>query len=87
MRLTLELARISAKLGALESAIGKLVTTRPSNISYLDGPDLSGLDASIGDPFRYQHPDNSSGAAEGQQQGCQDEIARTAAKAPNDGTR
>lgn len=84
MRLTLELARISAKLGAPESVIGKLVTTRPSNISYLDGPDLSGLDTSVGNPFHYQRLKNSSGAAE---QGCQDELARTAAKAPNGAPR
>lgn len=83
MRLTLELARISAKLGVPESVIGKLVTTRPSNVSYLDGQDLSGLDTSVGNPFHYQRSAMSSGAAEGQQKGCMDELARTAAKALN----
>ena len=83
MRLTLEVARSSAKLGTPESVIGKLVTTRPSNISYLDGHDLSGLDTLVGNPFHYQRPEKSSGAAEGQQQGCQDDLTRTAAKAAN----
>jgi hypothetical protein len=70
MRLTLKLARLSAKLGVPKSAIGKLVTTRPSNITYLDAADLSGLDTSVGNPFHYQRPEKSSGAAEQQQQSC-----------------
>jgi len=70
MRLTLRLARLSAKLGAPQSAIGKFVTTRPSNITYLDGGDLSALDTSVGNPFHYQRPEKSSGAADEQQQGC-----------------
>jgi hypothetical protein len=74
MRLTLKLARLSAKLGAPESAIGKLVTTRPSNITYLDGGDLSALDTSVGNPFHYQRPEKSSGAAD-EQQGCSDSPA------------
>ena len=69
MRLTLKLARLSAKLGVPNSAIGKMVTTRPSNITYLDAADLSGLDTSVGNPFHYQRPEKSSGAPE-QQQGC-----------------
>ena len=87
MRLTLEVARISAKLGAPESVIGKLVTTRPWNISYLDGHDLAGLETLVGNPFHYQRPEKSSEAAEVQQQGCQDELTRTAAKAPNGAPR
>jgi hypothetical protein len=70
MRLTLKLARLSAKLGVPKSAIGKLVTTRPSNITYLDAADLSGLDTSVGNPFHYQRPEKSRGAAEEQQQSC-----------------
>jgi hypothetical protein len=70
MRLTLKLARLSAKLGVPKSAIGKLVTTRPSNITYLGAADLSGLDTSVGNPFHYQRPEKSSGAAEQQQQSC-----------------
>jgi hypothetical protein len=66
MRLTLKLARLSAKLGAPESAIGKFVITRPSNITYLDSDDLSALDTSVGNPFHYQLPESSSGAAEEQ---------------------
>jgi hypothetical protein len=70
MRLTLKLARLSAKLGVPNSAIGKMVITRPSNITYLDAADLSGLDTSVGNPFHYQRPEKSSGAPEEQQQGC-----------------
>ena len=70
MRLTLKLARLSVKLGVPESAIGKLVTTRPANITYLDAGDLSALGTSVGNPFRYQRPEKPSGAAEEQQQSC-----------------
>jgi hypothetical protein len=70
MRLTLKLARLSAKLGVPNSAIGKMLTTRPWNITYLDAADLSGLDTSAGNPFHYQCPEKSSGAPEEQQQGC-----------------
>ena len=70
MRLTLKLARLSAKLGVPKSAIGKLVTTPPSNITYLDAADLSGLDISVGNPFHYQRPEKASGAAVEQQQSC-----------------
>jgi hypothetical protein len=69
MRLTLKLARLSAKLGVPNSAIGKMVTTRPSNITWLDAADLSGL-ASAGNPFHYRRPRKSSGAPEEQYQGC-----------------
>src|SRR6202142_1623799 len=70
MRLTLKLARLWAKLGVPEAAIGKLVTTRPSNITYLDAADLSGLDTSVGNPFHYQHPEKSGTAADERQQSC-----------------
>jgi hypothetical protein len=70
MRLTLKLARLSAKLGVPNSAIGKMVTTRPSNITWLEAADLSGLHISTGNPFQYQRPEKSSGAPEEQQQGC-----------------
>jgi hypothetical protein len=70
MRLTLKLARLWAKLGVPEAAIGKLVTTRPSNITYLDAADLSGFDTSVGNPYHYQRPEKSGTAAEEQQQGC-----------------
>jgi hypothetical protein len=72
MRLTLELARLSAKLGAPESAIGKIVTTRPSNITYLDRGDL--FDTSVGSPFHYLHPENLSEATKEQQQGCSADV-------------
>jgi hypothetical protein len=63
MRLTLKLARLWAKLGVPEAAIGKLVTTRPSNITYLDAADLSGFDTSVGNPYHYQRPEKSGTAA------------------------
>ena len=56
MRSTLKFARLLSKLGVPKSAIVKMVTTRPSNITYLDATDLSALDASVGNPFRYQRP-------------------------------
>jgi hypothetical protein len=70
MRLTLALARNAARLGAPNSVIGKLVTTRPSNISYLDGDDLTALDTSIGNPFHYDHAAKSSGEALEQRPTC-----------------
>jgi hypothetical protein len=69
MRLTRRFARLLAEQGVPNSAIRKLVTTRPSHISYLDAADLSALDASAGNPFHYQKPDKSGGSAE-EQQGC-----------------
>jgi hypothetical protein len=70
MRLTLKLARLSEKLGAPKSAIGKMVTTRPSNITYLDEADLLALDTTVGNPFLYPRPGKSSGEAQQQQQNC-----------------
>jgi len=52
--LTLKQARLWAKQGVPNSAIGKMVTTRPEAITYLDRTDLSGLDASEGNPFATQ---------------------------------
>jgi hypothetical protein len=49
--LTVKLARLWADQGISNSVIGKMVTTRPKTITYLDGADLSGLDASVGNPF------------------------------------
>jgi hypothetical protein len=52
--LTIKLARLWAEQGVPVSAIGKMVTTRPEAITYLDRADLAGLDASVGNPFDYQ---------------------------------
>jgi hypothetical protein len=49
--LTVKLARLWAEQGIPNSVIGKMVTTRPETITYLDRADLSGVDASEGDPF------------------------------------
>jgi hypothetical protein len=73
--LTLKVARLSAKLGAPKSAIGKMVTTRPSNITYLDGGDLFALDTSVGNPFHYRRSEKVNGAAEEQQLDCSDDPA------------
>jgi hypothetical protein len=51
--LTIKLARLWAERGIPNSAIGKMVTTRPETITYLDRTDLSALDASEGNPFAY----------------------------------
>jgi hypothetical protein len=85
MRLTLKMARLSAKLGTPISVIGKFVTTTPANISYLDGNDLAALDISEGNPFHYLRAEKSSGIVEGRHESCQNELTRTAPKAP-DGT-
>lgn len=49
--LTIKLARLWAERGVPNSAIGKMVTTRPETITYLDRADLSGVGASEGNPF------------------------------------
>jgi hypothetical protein len=67
--LTIKLARLWADQGIPNSAIGKMVTTRPETITYLDPNDLSGLDASAGNPFAY-NADKPIEAAQIQQQGC-----------------
>ena len=64
--MTMKLARLWAKRGVPSSAIGKMVVTRPDEISYLDRGDLSALDASIGNPFAAA-PDD---AGQVQQQVC-----------------
>lgn len=52
--LTLKLARFWAKTGVPNSVIGKMVTTRPQAITYLNDTDLSDLHASAGDPFGHE---------------------------------
>jgi hypothetical protein len=67
--LTIKLARLWAEQGVSNSVIGKMVTTPPETITYLDRADLSGLDASAGNPFAYK--DEKSGeAGQAQQQTC-----------------
>jgi hypothetical protein len=51
---TIKLARFWAKQGVPNSTIRKMVTTRPEEITYLDRADLSGLQASAGNPFAYE---------------------------------
>ena len=67
--LTIKLARLWAEQGIPNSAIGKMVTTRPETITYLDRADLSALDASGGDPFAYKG-NKSSEAGQPQHQSC-----------------
>jgi len=82
MRLTIKMARLSVKWGTPISVIGKFVTTRPANISYLDGNDLRALEISEGTPFHYLRSEKLSRIIGGRQDNCQDELARTAPKAP-----
>jgi hypothetical protein len=67
--LTIKLARLWAEQGISNSVIGKMVTTRPETITYLDRADLSGLDASAGNPFASRD-EKSSEAGQAPQQSC-----------------
>lgn len=49
--LTIKMARLWSEHGVPNSAIGKMVTTRPETITYLDRADLSSADATEGNPF------------------------------------
>lgn len=51
IRDTVELARLSAKLGVPSSVIGRMVTTPPRKMSYLDEADLLALKTIVRDPF------------------------------------
>jgi hypothetical protein len=70
MRLTLRLARILAQRGVPESAIGKMVTTRPSDITYLNAADLLALLASMGNPFANSSLAMPRGALKKRQELC-----------------
>jgi hypothetical protein len=83
MLLTVKLARLSAKLGVPNAAIGKMVITRPRTISYLDQADLSALDASPGNPFHYREKPNETGQQ--LQQACSTEEAKGVPKANDAG--
>jgi hypothetical protein len=78
MLLTVKLARLSAKLGVPNAAIGKMVITRPGTISYLDQADLSALGASAENPFHYRDKSNETGQQ--LQQGCLPGETRDAPK-------
>ena len=51
LRDTIHFARLSAKLGIPSATIGKMVTTPPGKIRYLDQADLSALRVIARDPF------------------------------------
>jgi hypothetical protein len=51
LRDTVQLARLSAKLGIPPSTIGKMVATPPRKISYLDRDELLALKVIVRDPF------------------------------------
>jgi hypothetical protein len=76
--LTVKLARLSAKLGVPNAAIGKMVITRPRTISYLDQADLSALAASASNPFHYREKANE--AAQQLQQSCSSGEAKDGPK-------
>jgi hypothetical protein len=67
--LTIKLARLWAEQGVPNSAIGKMVTTRPETITYLDRADLSALDATAGNPFDHK-AEKSSEAGQAEQPSC-----------------
>lgn len=67
--LTIKLARLWAERGVPHSAIGKMVTTRPEMIAYLDPADLSGLGASAGNPFSDQ-AEKSNDASQARRERC-----------------
>jgi hypothetical protein len=71
--MTIKLARLWAGRGIPSSAIGKMVTTRPEAITYLDEADLSGLEASAGNPFAYKG-EKSSEARQAQPQSCAPQL-------------
>jgi hypothetical protein len=71
--LTIKLARLWAEQGVPNSAIGKMVTTRPKAIIYLDRADLSGLDATAGNPFAYKDEKSSEGG-QAQQKSCATQL-------------
>jgi hypothetical protein len=51
IRDTIQLARLSARLGIPSSVIGRMVTTPPGKMSYLDERDLRALKTIVRDPF------------------------------------
>ncbi len=51
IRDTLQLARLSARLGVPSAVIGRMVTTPPGKMSYLDERDLRALKTVVRDPF------------------------------------
>jgi hypothetical protein len=67
--LTIKLARLWAEQGVPSSAIGKMVTTRPEMVTYLDRADLSALDATAGNPFGHK-AETSSEAGQAEQPSC-----------------
>ncbi len=67
--LTIKLARLWAKSGVPNSTIGKMVTTRPAGITYLDQDDLYGLGATAANPFVLRG--GKSDAEQTQQQDCE----------------
>jgi hypothetical protein len=71
--LTIKLARLWAEQGVSSSIIGKMVTTLPGTMTYLDRADLSGLEASAGNPFAYKD-EKSSEAGQAQQPGCAAQV-------------
>ena len=78
--LTIKLARRWAQQGVPNSAIGKMVTTRPQTISYLDENDLSALGASAGNPF-VETVTQPRDAGQRQQPGCATQLRRIAGSA------
>ena len=51
LRDTIRFARLSAKFGIPSATIGKMVTTKPGRMTFLDQTDLSALRVIVRDPF------------------------------------
>jgi hypothetical protein len=64
-RITLRMSRLLVGLGVPHSIIGKIVTTPPAKITYLDNRDLAGLNVHRTNPFRNIY--NAASAARSQE--------------------
>jgi hypothetical protein len=54
-RITLQMSRLLVGLGVPHSIIGKIVTTPPAKITFLDNRDLAGLNVHRTNPFRKNY--------------------------------
>src|ERR1700722_16190879 len=65
IRITVQMSRLLVGLGVPHSIIGKIVTTPPAKITYLDNRDLAGLNVHRTNPFRNIY--NAASAARSQE--------------------
>jgi hypothetical protein len=79
LRDTIYFARLSAKLGIPSSITGKMVTTPPGKITFLDQSDLSALKVIVRDPFSRADESNPACRSEP----VEETAANTRIKASN----